>query len=112
MNSIGIRNFALSVLVLVLFWLNHFSFSDSLILATVFFCVVNLISGLSYRIGILDVVCLIASLIYLLFPLVTYTYFPENNALASKWKTFMTIDKEEYFSYALPATLLLKSSFI
>lgn len=43
--------------------------------------------------------------ICLFMPLMGYLYFNQNNYLARLWMRFMFISENEYFSYALPATI-------
>jgi hypothetical protein len=82
-------------------------FIDSTVWTLLFYSTYKFISGLTKRIGILDAVNIIGCLIYLVFPLLAYNIFNNKNIFALKWKSFMLIDKYEYFSFALPATLLL-----
>lgn len=43
----------------------------------------------------------------LLMPLVGYVFFPASNALAATWGRFMPIKEDAYFSFALPAVILI-----
>ncbi len=55
----------------------------------------------------MDIVSFIGCLIYLLAPWVTYEYFDKSDPLAKLWSTYMTIDKDQYFAYAIPGTIML-----
>ncbi len=84
----------------------EFIFTDILICLLTAYLFVNFIRTLSVQINILDIVGFIASLVYLLLPLVVYNVYNEHNALARYWETYMTIEKNTYYSLALPGTLL------
>jgi hypothetical protein len=72
-------------------------------LSTVFIFLRNIGQKVNY----LDVTAMAACVSYLLMPLLSYNIFGKHNGLAALWHTFMTIDKEEYFSFALPGTVSL-----
>lgn len=83
-----------------------FQFTDVIIYGLTLVLFINFIRSISVRINIFDIVGLIASLVYLILPLIVYNVYNEHHPLARYWDTYMTIDKNHYFSLALPATIL------
>ncbi len=101
------HSFFVSVIFFLVLEIAGVPLIDSSVWSLLFYSLLTFISGLTYRIGILNAVNVIACLLYLVFPLIAYNIFNEKNPLAFKWKSFMVIDKYDYFSFALPATILL-----
>lgn len=83
-----------------------FQFTDVLIYFLTSVLFINFIRSISVKINVFDIVGLIASLVYLILPLIVYNVYNEHNSFARYWNTYMTIDKNYYFSLALPATIL------
>ena len=73
------------------------------------FCIAvyHFVRSLGVKICIMEMISLIACLIYLLIPLLVYRYYNEHNALAKLYETTMPIEEKKYFLFALPGTLLL-----
>ncbi len=66
---------------------------------------VYFINGIGKRFNIIEIVAPYATLTWLLMPVIAYQIFNEHNYLANLWKSYMKIDKVQYFSYVLPATI-------
>jgi hypothetical protein len=65
------------------------------------------IEGLGRKLSLLNFIALLASIQWLVAPVVVYHFFPETNHLAALWQDFMPIPSDEYFSYVLPATIAM-----
>ncbi len=76
----------------------------SLALTLYFFLV--LLDAIGKKIPFLEITVFYAFLLWLAMPVVAYQIFNEFHELSALWITFMAIPAPEYFSYALPATVL------
>jgi len=88
------------------FAVNYIVWYEAISLALTLFFLLDLIDSIGKKMPFLEVVAVIAFLTWLSVPVVTYEVFNEYNELAALWVTFMPTPAPEYFSYALPATLL------
>jgi hypothetical protein len=71
------------------------------------FFFLNFLRNLGNKIVILDLTILLAFLNCLILPVIFYHVYTRENALALIWGKYMPIGSDEYFSFALPAVLLL-----
>lgn len=63
------------------------------------------------KIIILEIASFTAILTWLIAPIPFYHYFNNSNELAVKWVLTMKVESDEYFSFALPATLAMIIGF-
>ncbi|HZV69766.1 MAG TPA: hypothetical protein VFG10_09485 [Saprospiraceae bacterium] len=101
------HSFLAAVFLFIILKISGAPWIDAAVWTLLFYSLYTFISGLTYRIGILSAINVIACLVYLVFPLLAFNVFNQSHALAFRWKSFMVIDKADYFSFALPGTILL-----
>lgn len=59
------------------------------------------------KVIIFELTVLLALLTWLVVPVLFYHFFNEQNDLAILWDKYMLVSSEDYFSFVLPATLLM-----
>ena len=76
-------------------------------IAFTFFTLGSFSDSLGRGINFKQLIALIASIQYLLMPVITYALFDQRSQLGALWQTFMVVDSDTYFGLALPGTILL-----
>ncbi len=66
---------------------------------------VYFVNGIGNRFNIIEIVIPLASITWLLMPVIAFEIFNEHNYLARLWVSYMRVDQVQYFSYVLPATI-------
>lgn len=98
--------FAFLILSLLDQWIFHSYFTAIIIILLSIILLFQVINTLSKKINLFEILAFIAVMTYLIMPLFTYYIFNRQNQLAEVWQTYMMIDFEDYFGFALPATLM------
>jgi hypothetical protein len=91
---------------LFVFFVERIVWYEALALSLSLYFLLDLVDSIGKKMPFLEIVVVIAFLTWLAMPVVAYEVFNEYNELAALWVTFMPTPAPEYFSYALPATLL------
>lgn len=73
------------------------------------FILILVLDKIGKGLNILEVLSLHATLIILLTPLIGYTFFTSENALAKLWHKYMSVEKSFYYSYTIPCILLFNT---
>ncbi len=81
---------------------NAFIVVSILITSFAFF---NFVKNIGKTFLIHEVIIFYACMIYLIFPIIGYTFFNSHNELAQLWVTYMRVPASIYFGFALPAIL-------
>jgi hypothetical protein len=79
---------------------------ESIAVSVFTFSLFNFIKKLSNCFVFLDIIILIASLQWLLGPVLAYQIFNKQNKLALLWDTYMKVPSDQYFAFVLPGTIL------
>lgn len=85
---------------------NFIIWYEALALALTLYFLLDLFNAIGKKIPFLEVITLLACVTWIAMPVVFYEIFNEYNDLSALWVTFMPTPAHEYFSFALPATLL------
>ena len=80
---------------------------ESLSVGLFIWVTLNLVDDLTRKNVILDVTLFLATLMWLVMPVVFYHYYPKENLLARTWIKYMMVPTDEYFSFVLPGTIAL-----
>jgi hypothetical protein len=76
-------------------------------LALMLYFLLEFIDNLGSKIVIMDLAILLAILTCLVMPILFYHEFTKQNALSRLWAKYMPIPSDTYYSYALPAVLMM-----
>ena len=93
------------ILVLGLLLISGLAWHEALVWTSTLVAIYIFLNNLTVKINFLDVTAVAACASYLMMPMLVYNVFGEHNKLAALWQTYMTIDKSQYFSLALPGTI-------
>ena len=79
------------------------------ILVPLFFviCIIRLLWKIGNGSFFLELFYIYTAFTCLLMPLVGYVFFPASNSLAALWRRSMPVKEDTYFSFALPAVILM-----
>ena len=94
----------LSTLVTYFFFKN---WSYALIVGLQLFTLLRFINNVGKNIPYLDFLSFYTVLDTLIFSIIGYEVYNENNKISLAWGKYMLVDKDEYFAYMIPANLLL-----
>ncbi len=79
-----------------------------LISVTLFiFILLKFLDDLGKQISILDIPVLLACLTWLVMPIVFYHFYTRQDYMTNLWRMYMPIDADEYFSFVVPATIMM-----
>src|ERR671916_104362 len=67
------------------------------------FVLLQLMDKFGKGIALLEVMAIYCCVIYLLAPLLGYTFYTSQNRLVWMWRKTMAVNSDTYFSYVLPA---------
>lgn len=97
--------FTLLTVLLVILWTDVTTL-EALAISVFFYALFNFTHNFSKNFVFIDIIILIASLQWLLMPVISYNVFNKHNELSKIWDVFMKVDSVNYFSYVLPASML------
>lgn len=97
----------LSLVTGLMAWSNDMTILESLTLAIFVGYSLYFVSLLGRRIIVFELTVFLAMLTWLVVPVFFYNFFTDTYELAFIWDKFMSIPSDEYFSFALPATLFM-----
>src|SRR5882757_1888126 len=84
---------------------------ESAVVAFFIYFFLEFLSGLGFRIAILDLTIILAFFTWLVMPVIFYHEYTREFSLARLWYKYLPIPSDEYFSFALPATLMMALGF-
>jgi hypothetical protein len=96
-----------SVTFVLLYSLTVLTFWEALSISLFVHFFLELLEKLGKRIAILDLSIIMAIFTWLVMPVIFYYQYTYDNRLARLWVKYMPISSEDYFSFAVPATLML-----
>jgi hypothetical protein len=76
-------------------------------LAMMLYFLLEFVDNLGNKIVILDLAILLAILTCLVMPIFFYHMFSKENPLSRLWRKYMPIDSNTYYTFALPAVLMM-----
>jgi hypothetical protein len=102
----------LSLVVFLYFYVTAIQgFYESLSIAFLVFFFLDFLDNLGKKVVVLDIAVLLALFTWLVLPVIFYTYFTKSYHLARIFYKYMPIPAEDYFSFALPGTLMMIAGF-
>lgn len=84
---------------------------ESFSVALLTFVFLDFLDNLGKKVVVLDIAVILAVFTWLVMPVIFYTYYTKANHLARIFYKYMPIPAEEYFSFAVPGTLLMIIGF-
>jgi hypothetical protein len=84
---------------------------ESFSVALLAFVFLDFLDNLGKKVVVLDIAVILAVFTWLVMPVIFYTYYTKANHLARIFYKYMPIPADEYFSYAVPGTVMLILGF-
>lgn len=103
----GIKFLLPALLVGVLLALSGFTLVEGASISLAVYTFLRFIDGLGKRLVIVDFIALLATLTWLVVPLLFFYVYNKENPLARLWVTYIPVSSNEYYRYVLPATFTM-----
>src|SRR5258708_4432875 len=112
MNIQKWRPLGASIFFLLLFYVfTDFPLLELLLIALFVYFMIDFLQNLGEKLVIFDLTILLAIATCLVMPVVFYHVFTKENRLAFIWRKYMFVPSDEYFSFALPAIVMMIIGF-
>ncbi len=103
----GIKFLLPALLVLLLVQSAGLTLLESVSVSLAVYAFLRFIDGLGKRLVIVDLIAVLATLMWLVIPIIFFYIYNEQNPLAKLWLVYIPVSSDEYYSYVLPATVFM-----
>jgi len=109
------NRFIFSILSIVLFLYLYVATTlggyESCSIALLIFCFLDFLDNLGKKVVVLDIAVLLAIFTWLVMPVIFYQFYTKGDHMARIFRKYMPIPAEDYFSFALPGTIMMIIGF-